>query len=122
MDTNHTQDDSGNENSKKRPFKDSDSVLSEDTTSSAPHDLEEIDHDSRPPITKTVTGKSSIVPRSKRRGMLGQLGFVPEIENPKEYSYIIKNSITILVAAGGAAAPIASTILFRELKLLNNVR
>lgn len=118
MDTNHTQDDSGNENSKKRPFKDSDSVLSEDTTSSAPHDLEEIDHDSRPPITKIVTGKSSIVPRSKRRGMLGQLGFVPEIENPKEYSYIIKNSITILVAAGGAAAPIASTILFRELKLL----
>lgn len=118
MATNNTQDDLGDESSKTRPFKDSDSVLSEDTISSAPQEFEEIDHDFRPPITKTMTGKSSVVPRSKRRGMLGQLGFVPEIENPKEYSYIIKNSITLLVAAGGAAAPIASTILFRELKLL----
>lgn len=49
--------------------------------------------------------------------MLGQLGLVPEIENPKEYGTIVKNSITILVAAAGAAAPMASTILFRELKL-----
>lgn len=46
--------------------------------------------------------------------MLGQLGLVPEIENPKEYSGAIKDFITILVAAGGAAAPMASAILFRE--------
>lgn len=111
MATNHTENEGG---SKIRPSKDSDSILSEITTSSAPHD--EIDHDSgAPPIMKIITGKSSIVPRGKRRGMLGQLGLVPEIENPKEYSNFIKNYITLLVAAGGAAAPMASTILFREL-------
>lgn len=92
---------------------DSDSVLSEATTSSTPQE-EEINHESRPHIARTVTGKSSIIPRSQRRGMLGQLGLVPEIENPKEYSGAIKDFITILVAAGGAAAPMASAILFRE--------
>lgn len=46
--------------------------------------------------------------------MLGRLGLVAEIENPKDYGVGTKNFITILVAAGGAAAPMASTIVFRE--------
>lgn len=46
--------------------------------------------------------------------MLGRFGLVAEIENPKDYGTGTKNFITILVAAGGAAAPMASTILFRK--------
>lgn len=89
-------------------------ISSESTSESTPHDAAgEVQTEA--PVARTVTGKSSIViPRNKRRGMLGRFGLVAEIENPKDYGTGTKNFITILVAAGGAAAPMASTILFRK--------
>jgi hypothetical protein len=98
-----------------RPASDyTESVISSSSISeSTPH--AEGEEKTEAPVARTVTGKSSIViPRNKRRGMLGRFGLVAEIENPKDYGTGTKNFITILVAAGGAAAPMASTILFRK--------
>lgn len=61
-----------------------------------------------------VTTESYIIPRSKRRGMLGRLTLVPEIEDPKDYGKFTKYLITILVGAAGSTAPMASTILLRK--------
>ncbi|KAH0612163.1 uncharacterized protein H6S33_010215 [Morchella sextelata] len=99
-----------------RPASDyTESVISSSSISeSTPH--AEGEEQTEAPVARTVTGKSSIViPRNKRRGMLGRFGLVAEIENPKDYGTGTKNFITILVAAGGAAAPMASTILFPAL-------
>lgn len=46
--------------------------------------------------------------------MLGQLTFVPEIEDPKDYGKFTKYLITIIVGAAGSTAPMASTILLRK--------
>ncbi|KAG0127459.1 major facilitator superfamily domain-containing protein [Tuber indicum] len=62
-----------------------------------------------------ATSKSCIVPRSRRRGMFGQLALVPEIEDARDYGKFIKYLITILVAAAGSTATMASTILFPAL-------
>lgn len=66
-----------------------------------------------PSATRMVTNESYIIPRSKG-GMLGQLTFVPEIEDPKDYGKFTKYLITIIVGAAGSTAPMASTILLRK--------
>jgi hypothetical protein len=57
----------------------------------------------------------SIIPRSKRRGLLARLTVVPEVERPYEYKRSTKWLITFLVALAAAAAPMGSSIFFREL-------
>ncbi|KAG0634808.1 major facilitator superfamily domain-containing protein [Tuber brumale] len=87
------------------------------TNSSNPSALIHCD-DSRkcsPSATRIVTNKSCIVPRSRRRGLLGRLALVPEIGDPRDYGKFIKYLITILVATAGSTGTIASTILFPAL-------
>lgn len=60
--------------------------------------------------SRTVT----VVPRSKRRGLLGFLTIIPEIERPHNYANSTKWVITLIVALAGAAAPLGSAIFFRE--------
>lgn len=56
----------------------------------------------------------SIVPRSKRRGILGSLTITPEVENPYDYKKSTKWGLTFIVALATAAAPLGSTIFYRE--------
>lgn len=55
-----------------------------------------------------------IVPRSKRRGLFGQLTLLAEVENPKTYTRRKKWFITFIVAVAGAVAPMGSSIFFRK--------
>ena len=56
----------------------------------------------------------SIVPRSKRRGLLGKLALIPEVDRPYDYKRNTKWLITFVVALAAAAAPIGSAIFLRE--------
>lgn len=63
----------------------------------------------------TQLGPAVKVPRGKRRGLLGQLALVAEIEDPKTYPRKMKWFITFIVAWAGAMAPMGSSIFFRKL-------
>jgi hypothetical protein len=56
----------------------------------------------------------SIIPRSKRRGLLARLTIIPEVERPYEYKRGTKWLITLQVALAAAAAPMGSAILLRK--------
>lgn len=56
----------------------------------------------------------SVIPRSKRRGLLGRLTVVPEVENPYDYKPSTKWSLTFIIALATAAAPLGSTIFYRQ--------
>ena len=60
----------------------------------------------------------SIVPRHKRRGLLGKLALIPEVDRPYDYKRSTKWLITLLVALAAAAAPMGSAIFLREYKVL----
>jgi len=57
----------------------------------------------------------SVVPRSKRRGLLGRLSLIPEVNRPYDYANKTKWTITLIVALAAAAAPLGSAIFFRKL-------
>ncbi|KAL2852453.1 major facilitator superfamily domain-containing protein [Aspergillus pseudoustus] len=56
-----------------------------------------------------------VVPRLKRRGLLGQLTLLEEVENPKSYPRSTKWIITFVVAVAGSVAPAGSGIFFPAL-------
>lgn len=56
----------------------------------------------------------SIVPRSKRRGLFGRFSIVPEVDRPYDYSNRTKWGITATISAATAAAPMGSSIFYRE--------
>jgi hypothetical protein len=56
----------------------------------------------------------SIIPRSKRRGLLARFTVIPEVERPYEYKNSTKWLITLQVALAAAAAPMGSAILLRK--------
>jgi len=56
----------------------------------------------------------SIIPRSKRRGILARLAWIPEVERPYDYKRGTKWLITLVVALAAAAAPMGSSILLRK--------
>lgn len=58
------------------------------------------------------------VPRLSRRGLLGRFTILAEVEDPTLYPRRIKWFITFVVATAGMAAPLGSTIIFREDALL----
>lgn len=64
---------------------------------------------------ETENQAPAVVPRSKRRGLFGQFTLLAEVENPKTYPRKIKWFITFIVAVAAAAAPLGSSIFFREL-------
>ena len=53
--------------------------------------------------TEKAEAKAAKVRRSERRGLLGQLTVLAEVENPKEYSRATKWFITFIVAAAAVA-------------------
>lgn len=55
----------------------------------------------------------TIIQRSKRRGVLGRYGMIPEVARPIEYKRKTKWTITMIVALAAAAAPQGSAIFFR---------
>lgn len=69
-----------------------------------------------PILSRIVTSRTNIVPRRKRRGLFANLSIIPEVENPYEYARATKKLITLVVAIAGAAAPMASAILFPALE------
>jgi hypothetical protein len=56
----------------------------------------------------------SIIPRSKRRGLLARFTIIPEVERPYDYNRSTKWLITLQVALAAAAAPMGSAILLRK--------
>ena len=54
------------------------------------------------------------VPRSDRRGLLGKLTVLAEVEEPKHYPNSVKWFITFVIALAAVAAPAGSTILLRK--------
>lgn len=56
----------------------------------------------------------SIIPRSKRRGLLARFTIIPEVERPYDYKRSTKWLITLQVALAAAAAPMGSAILLRK--------
>ncbi|GLI76588.1 hypothetical protein PoHVEF18_004861 [Penicillium ochrochloron] len=63
----------------------------------------------------TELGPAVKVPRSKRRGLFGQMTLVAEVEDPKTYPRRMKWFITFIVAVAGATAPMGSSIFFPSL-------
>ena len=54
------------------------------------------------------------IPRSKRRGLFGRFAILAEVEEPRDYQNSTKWFITSLVGLAAVAAPLGSTIIFRE--------
>lgn len=82
------------------------------STSPAPVRPEIPPSEGSPALEHTPT--AMVVPRSKRRGLLGLMTIVPEVEHPQSYKNGTKWLITFIVAVAGAAAPLGSAIFFRE--------
>lgn len=84
------------------------------------HDDIDVERAPRPTLTTTKSRTSSvrsravtIIQRSKRRGLLGRYGLIPEVARPIEYARKTKWTITMIVALAAAAAPQGSAIFFR---------
>ncbi|KAJ0356060.1 hypothetical protein KNSL1_000550 [Colletotrichum chrysophilum] len=54
----------------------------------------------------------SIVPRSKRRGLFGQLAIIPEVDRPYDYTNKTKWTITLIIALAAAVSPMGSSIFY----------
>ena len=54
------------------------------------------------------------IPRSQRRGLFGRFTIIAEVDEPKLYPRKIKWFITFVIACAAIAAPLGSTIIFRE--------
>ncbi len=61
------------------------------------------------------------VPRFKRRGLFGGFTVIAEVEEPKDYPDRIKWVITSVVGTAAVAAPLGSTIIFRESSTAANI-
>ncbi|ORY68745.1 major facilitator superfamily transporter [Pseudomassariella vexata] len=61
----------------------------------------------------------TIIPRARRRGLLARLTVIPEVKRPYEYTHRVKWTITTIVAAAGAAAPMGSAIFYPALSSMS---
>lgn len=59
----------------------------------------------------------SVIPRAERRGILGRLAIIPEIERPFDYKNKTKWAITAIIALAAAAAPMGSGIFYRTFSI-----
>lgn len=89
---------------------------SHDSTTSSTHEEE------NPPARPTSSvysyrPKAKSVPISQRRGLLGRVTLIPEVDDPKLYTRRTKWFLTFCVALGAVAAPLGSTIFFRKFQL-----
>ncbi|KKZ66252.1 hypothetical protein EMCG_08023 [[Emmonsia] crescens] len=56
-----------------------------------------------------------IVPRNKRRGLLGRFALLPEVEDPQKYPRRTKWLITLIIGIAAMAAPMGSAIFYPAL-------
>ncbi|KAL2009874.1 hypothetical protein VTN00DRAFT_5681 [Thermoascus crustaceus] len=90
--------------------------LSERSSSIHPVNEDKSPEEAFPSFQPEMEGEaSSVVPRSKRRGLFGQFTLLAEVENPKTYPRKTKWFITFVVAVAAAAAPLGSSIFFPSL-------
>lgn len=68
---------------------------------------------SRSRASTTRSRTPNIIPRSQRRGLLGRLAIVPEVDRPYDYKNSTKWGITLTIALATAAAPLGSSIFYR---------
>lgn len=95
------------------------SHISDDTIENAPIPVEDQPAQSSKSRSSSLhSHELIIVPLSKRRGLLARFALIPEVERPYDYKRSTKWTITLLVAAAGAAAPMGSAIFFRECPFL----
>ena len=66
------------------------------------------------PDTENSIPDPITVPRAQRRGLLARFSVVAEVGEPKHYPRRIKWFVTFIVALAAVAAPMGSTIFFRE--------
>ncbi|TDZ39782.1 MFS transporter OpS2 [Colletotrichum spinosum] len=57
----------------------------------------------------------SVVARSKRRGILGRLAVIPEVNRPYDYANKTKWTITLIIALAAAVSPMGSSIFYPAL-------
>lgn len=91
---------------------------SERTLSDHGHDHQVPPHRSRSrgiSSTRSVPRQLERVPRNQRRGLLGRLSIIPEVTNAYDYPRRTKWTITFIISAAGAAAPMASSIVLPAL-------
>lgn len=107
---------------------DNESTKREDTDGDSTHShsslgtIEAIPEDREAPQLSKSKSKSSsvrsrplsIIPRSKRRGLLARFTIIPEVERPYDYKRSTKWLITLQIALAAAAAPMGSAILLRK--------
>ncbi|RDL38011.1 MFS general substrate transporter [Venustampulla echinocandica] len=87
-----------------------------ETVEPAPQDQEQAPAQRSKSRTSSTRSRAlTIVPRSKRRGLLGRFALVPEVERPFDYKRSTKWFITAVVALAAAAAPMGSAIFLPAL-------
>jgi hypothetical protein len=92
----------------------SERALSADSIEPAPIQVTQPDVRSKSRSSSVRSRPLSIIPRSKRRGLLGRFAIIPEVERPHEYRNGTKWAITAIVALAAAAAPVGSAIFYRK--------
>jgi len=92
----------------------SERALSADSIAPAPVQVTQLVDRSKSRSSSVRSRPLSIVPRSKRRGLLGRFAIIPEVERPHEYRNGTKWAITAIVALAAAAAPVGSAIFYRK--------
>lgn len=107
----HAHDDHGDESHDEHDSHD-DMDSDEDEESHAHSDVE----DQRVPTRTSSTHSRpvSVIPRSKRRGLLGRFSVIPEVDRPYDYSRSTKWMLTGVVSMAGAVAPFGSSIFYRK--------
>lgn len=93
----------------------SERALSADSIEPATVQVTQPDPHSKSRSSSVRSRPLSIVPHSKRRGLLGRFAIIPEVEWPHEYGNGTKWAITAIVALAAAAAPVGSAIFYRRL-------
>ena len=72
----------------------------------------------RPSVFVVAT---TIIPRAQRRGLLGRLTMIPEINDPTEYKNGTKWAITAVVAMAAVASPMGSGVFYRNYIFLSRL-
>lgn len=96
------------------------SIAHSTTTTTSGHDDEQASRNPAPPAalsrTTSVSPEAVIVDRKNRRGLLGTLTIIPEVENGYHYTRKTKWFITAIVALCAMGAPMGSAIVMPALQ------
>ncbi|KAJ6171224.1 hypothetical protein N7470_000291 [Penicillium chermesinum] len=84
------------------------------SVTTAVHEKKDVEPSPPPPLPRhsTELGAPVKVPRLQRKGLLGQITLLAEVENPRTYSRRTKWFISFVVALAAIATPLGSSIFF----------